>query len=170
MKEQQGIFWVSHSQYWIADGFGIDSLTLATYRSDNGLVEIVTENLAVIFTGTEAGSVDLRVQWHDGVPARGDDGEWDEIVEFSLEFEDDEIGGISSLDDAAGQFSSVPELAGAGWYRFRLHARGRDFAHEVITVTGTPREEHLLQVWPAPHADVAILKLTDKLGERMRTC
>lgn len=53
----------------------------------------------------------------------------------------------------AGNFAT----AGPGWYRIRIHARGRD---EGESNTGTT-EEHLISVWPAPPEPDHVHKATD---------
>ncbi|MFI9724396.1 hypothetical protein ACIHFE_32970 [Streptomyces sp. NPDC052396] len=72
-------------------------------------------------------------------------------------------------DDVDG----VPLLGGEDnyrWWRFRIHARGRDATSSVGAVYADQGDEvpeqHLIQAWPAPRAAESRLKLTDQVGTR----
>jgi hypothetical protein len=56
--------------------------------------------------------------------------------------------------------------AGAGGYRIRVHARGRDTAPDLVALE--PVEWYLIQVWPAPPAPERVLRQTDRYGAELR--
>ncbi|MFD8146752.1 hypothetical protein [Streptomyces sp. NPDC059708] len=47
--------------------------------------------------------------------------------------------------------------------RIRVHARGRDAAHD-LRVVDDPVKEHLIQIWNAPVSGLVEYKLTDRVG------
>jgi hypothetical protein len=58
-------------------------------------------------------------------------------------------------------------------YRLRVHARGRDHGRQVAiidtAVGDEPVEEHQILIWPAPPTPEERLKLTDTVGEQIRS-
>ncbi|MGW0513007.1 hypothetical protein ACWCPX_36685 [Streptomyces olivaceoviridis] len=60
----------------------------------------------------------------------------------------------------------VLSFAGPCDYRPRVHARGRDTAIGLAPEEVT--EWYLVQVWPPPAQDVAVLRQTDTYGASVR--
>ncbi|MCP3821896.1 hypothetical protein NLX86_28530 [Streptomyces sp. A3M-1-3] len=112
--------------------------------TDNGLV-MATDGSIEIMTGIHTGEVDLTVARceHEPEPAAGN---WEEIAEISLHSPSGKVIVHALMGDEA----DVPTLAasGAGDYRLRVHARGRDTAVDVAVEEIV--EWYLIQCWPAP--------------------
>ena len=70
-----------------------------------------------------------------------------------------------------GPHEDLPLLTphGPGSYRVRVCARGRDAGFRADRVTDSPVEEHLLQIWPAPHAPDVVYKQDRFLGPDLHT-
>ncbi|MEU1630644.1 hypothetical protein ABZ746_36265 [Streptomyces sp. NPDC020096] len=98
-------------------------------------------------------------------------GEWDEVVEVSSHFDTNEAD-LESLGGAIeDELEEMPiSAAGPGWYRLRIHARGRDQGAEAIDldINDDPVEDYLIQSWPAPQAPEIHHKLTDAHGAEVR--
>jgi hypothetical protein len=152
---------VSGFQYWVLDYGLLPEIQDSMYKNFNGLVS-AQGSFAIIMTGTQAGHIRLTIDVFDQKPQLHTT-EWDDVVEVSLEFE--ESGGVYT-DDGEG-LDQLPDLP-PGDYRLRVHARGRDRAHERAFVWDTSMEEHLLQAWPAPRATEIAYKLTDAYGASIR--
>jgi hypothetical protein len=76
---------------------------------------------------------------------------------------------MSVTSDAGGPYEFLHLTPpGAGSYRVRVHARGRDAGAERDVVPGRPVEEHLVQIWPALAAPETIHKTTDEVGAGYR--
>ncbi|MGV9567550.1 hypothetical protein [Streptomyces sp. NPDC003480] len=146
---------VSHNQYVLFDTDaeapiqGIDNVL-----AGNGLVTVNEEGTyASVLTGTSHGHVDVTFAVHDTEPPLVTDA-WDDVVEVSLYFsgQGPMVGGpvTDDVDD-------VPLLGGEDdyqWWRFRIHARGRDAASALGGVDAEAGdaviEQHRIQIWPAP--------------------
>jgi hypothetical protein len=101
-------------------------------------------------------SLDIQVEILDVPPSDSIDGHWQDAAEFSLETTDGEIRLVQLMEGAKG-----PNLAsrGPGAYRLRLCATDRD------AIAGKkPREQHRLEVWPAPVAETKSLRLTSQFA------
>ncbi|WP_282797585.1 hypothetical protein [Streptomyces sp. CC224B] len=133
-------------------------------RAGSGLVSVNAEGTyASVKTGTPDGELDVTFDVHPA-EAPADFGDWDEVVEVSLYFSG---AGPLAGDPVSDDYVTVPLLGGEDdyqWWRFRIHARGRDTVHDP----SAPPEQHLVQVWPAPRAPEIRHKLTDQTGHRRR--
>jgi hypothetical protein len=132
----------------------------------SGLVGIAP-GVAVVITGTQFGNVSIGVQAGESDPGL-DTGPWDEVVEVSV------VSGpgghglcLTSGGDGPDEFGQMTP-PGAGSYRVRVHARGRDIGADLDVVEDEPVEEHLVQIWPAAAAPEVIHKTTDEIGEGYR--
>lgn len=68
---------------------------------------------------------------------------------------------VESLEQGPVDGLAPLSPAGPGWYRLRVHARGRDTLPDK---TGPePVEDYLVMTWPAPRADADILRTSDRL-------
>ncbi|MGA4844298.1 hypothetical protein [Streptomyces sp. G45] len=134
------------------------------YVNGNGLVSVNAEGTyASVMTGTPHGDIPVTFDVHPAEPALDTDG-WDEVVDISMYFS----GQGPMIGEPVGDDLLDAPLPGDEddyrWWRFRLHARGRDTADHP----GSPPEEHLIQVWPAERAPETRHKLTDQTGHRSR--
>ena len=150
---------VADGQYWIWD----PAADLALPETYDGLIA-ATAGLAIVRTGTQSGWVAVRIAVAGAAPGLDADG-WDEVAEVSLSAAPDSPG-LSVISDGTGPDElAALTPAGAGSYRVRVHARGRDAGAAADVVEGAPVEEHLIQVWPAPPAPEAVHKTAGGEGE-----
>jgi hypothetical protein len=118
---------------------------------------------AILTTGLHSGVVRFAVAVEDGDPGAELDG-YEDVVEVSFEacYAD-----LNLIEGAGERSHPLPPLpAGAGWYRMRYHCRGMDEGVEANTNFDAGRviDEYLLQIWPAPDAPPAVLKVTSRLA------
>jgi hypothetical protein len=153
---------VEDGQYWITDMDPDVEFELPEPGGASGLAG-VAGNLAVVLTGTQFGTVSVTVQAGDTDPGL-DAGPWEEVVECSLRCGPGRQPlGITSGGQGADSLQGLTRT-GAESFRLRIHARGRAAGAERDVVTGTPVEEHLVQVWPAPLAADRVLKTAGDRG------
>jgi hypothetical protein len=125
--------------------------------SGNGLVAVVPGGV-MIRTGAAAGRVRVHLRVEEQPPPL-DVRAWDEVVEVSWRA----AVGMASVTGA--EAPGDPRLRRVtppwpGYYRLRLHARGRDDADED--------EGYELVIWTAPAAPDIVHKRTDRTGYRLR--
>ncbi|MBB6398148.1 hypothetical protein BKA00_005062 [Actinomadura coerulea] len=118
---------------------------------------------AAVNTGIAMGDVRLTVEVHQQPPTLDID-EWEEAVEVTLEATAGRIK-VAAVDDS-DPTPPFPVLTpnGPGYYRVRVHARGRDTAIDLAV--DEPVEDYLIQTWPAPPRPQKIYKQTDRYGSR----
>lgn len=122
----------------------------------NNLVA-VEPGFAAVQTGIAQGDVRLTVEIHQHAPPVELD-EWEDAVEVTLEATKGHMVVAAVMDDAP-EFPTLTPF-GPGYYRARVHARGRDAAPDGVVFE--PVEDYLVQVWPAPAARQVELKQTAK--------
>ncbi|REF00715.1 hypothetical protein [Thermomonospora umbrina] len=132
-------------------------------RFGNGLIT-VEPGLCVISTGIAGGPVTAEVRVHTRHPDI-DGGDWDEIVELTVETTHDRMV-VAAL--GADLPAPLPLLtpSGAGTHRVRAYARGRDSAIDASVFE--PVESYLIQIWPAPPSPETIHRNTDSYGKAVR--
>ncbi|QNP68173.1 hypothetical protein IAG44_00950 [Streptomyces roseirectus] len=108
---------------------------------------VVMDGVIVVVTGVHTGSVEVEVALYEAEPGVGD-GVWEEVVEISACSVSGDLQVRGMMDDLDEE---LPVLAfrGAGEYRLRVHARGREDGGDLD-------EGYLVQVWPAPVRAVAV--------------
>ena len=157
---------IAEGQYEISDWDPDREFGLPYPGGASGLVG-VSPGVAVVITGTQFGNVAIGVQAGESDPGL-DTGPWDEVVEVSVA---SGPGGqglcVTSGGDGPEEFLQLTP-PGAGSYRVRVHARGRDAGADLDVVEDEPVEEHLLQIWPAPPTPEIIHKTTDEVGAGLR--
>ncbi len=129
----------------------------------NGLIYPVG-NGAAIYTGIHTGPVTVQALAFDRPPERLDDTrDWQEIAEVSVSAPTGHLQ-VRSFEEEAG----LPVLSrhGAGTYRVRVYAEGRDT--DIDGTADSPFEHYRLEVWPAPPAAEIIHRRTDRYGEQLR--
>ncbi|MGA5558904.1 hypothetical protein [Streptomyces lavendulocolor] len=161
---------VTHNLYVVTDTDAEEPDDSAP--ASNGFLWANTEgNQVNVMTGTSWGAVDTTVEIRTSAPDSVDVTAWDEVGEVSMHFTGDGplLGSLitGDLDQL-----NLPETEGEQWWRFRFHARGRDAASaagdQPTHPDGTPLEQHHIQIWPAPRAQVTCYKTTDTTGVRSR--
>jgi hypothetical protein len=140
-----GVVPVSHHLFFLTDGSNVPVAPLTTA---NGLVD-VQPGAAVIRTGIHSGVVRLTVEARSRPPQDVPTGDWEAIVEVSLDAPAGRMAVSALMDDVTDPFPPLTQ-AGPGSYRARVHARGRDT--DIDSTAFEPVEDYLIQVWPAPPA------------------
>lgn len=146
-----------------------DSTTTAPllyHTGSNGLVGVLGDGAACVCTGTLTGYVRVTAQAVQEPPA-ADLNAWDEIVEVTF----NSPGGSFRPASPEGALLPNPASAGAGLYRLRLHARGRDAGHRDETARDIDRivEEHLIVAWPIDEAEPeTVIQTRDVFGAHLR--
>lgn len=151
---------VEYHHFQITDPDGpvaddVDASVTGLVSASGGIIEVST--------GIHTGDVRVTVELHLQRPEPGTG--WEEIAEISCTSSSGELLVTSFMDESA----DLPSLAvqGAGTYRLRVHARGRDRAVDH-TVIDDVVEFYLIQSWPAAHQDAVLAKATDGYGAQVR--
>lgn len=116
------------------------------------------DRVPLIKAGISMGPVSVEVSRHASVPAF-EVADWEDAAEFSVLVRDEPgyVGGFSQDHRAAARI----DAAGPGWYRLRVHAKGRAVAPDLVVTD--PTEEYLIQVWRAGPAEA--VALTDSVTQ-----
>ncbi|MFD7643453.1 hypothetical protein ACFV4P_22680 [Kitasatospora sp. NPDC059795] len=131
----------------------------------NGLI-ITMPTGARIHTGIDTGPVLVTATGSDRRPdSPADTDSWDEIIEASVHAPRG-ILRVEALEKGPVPELPVLSLAGPGWYRLLVQARGRDSAPD--TVAYHPVEEYVITVWPEPPSPLHLLKTSDECGRSFR--
>ncbi|WP_301851103.1 hypothetical protein [Rhodococcus pyridinivorans] len=101
------------------------------------------------------GPLDLQVEVLDDVPDLVDSG-WDDIEEASLQTYSDIATVLTGAEEPIEGFPDTVLAAGAGTYRVRAYAAGRDLAWDLVV--DEVIERYKLQIWPAPYAPPRIVQ------------
>ncbi|MGI5187539.1 hypothetical protein ACQEVI_05265 [Promicromonospora sp. CA-289599] len=106
----------------------------------------------LIRAGISMGPVVVEVSRHV-LPPAFEASDWQDAAEFSVLVRDKTayVGGFSQDHRTASRIDS----AGPGWYRLRVHAKGRAAAPDLVVAE--PTEEYLIQVWRAGPAEPVAL-------------
>lgn len=154
---------VSYHTFWLAER--TEPTPAPGPRPSNGLVTPHT-GAVEIWAGTHTGSVPITVETRGDAPDEDDTAEWDDVVELDV---DCLHGALHVTSFFAHLRRELPNLtsAGAGVYRIRFSARGRDSGeHYDMPV---PAEEWKIVSWPAAGRNSErILKQTDRYGRMLR--
>ena len=149
---------VSYAQVYLRDGnpFPVEPVI------QPGGVGLISSRpgCAVLLTGLHTGHVGFTVAVATEDP--GPDLSYEDIVETDFVARTGEL----MLDEWGGSGRHpLPRLpAGPGNLRLRYHGRGLDAAHAggVVMAEDPVVDTYLLQIWPAPPAPPAILKVTSQ--------
>ncbi|MEZ3179486.1 hypothetical protein KYY02_12555 [Streptomyces pimonensis] len=125
----------------------------------NGLAVPMSHG-ALVVTGIHTGEIRATATPMTGAPSGPADDLWEEIVEVSVHAP---TGGLRVESLEQGPVDGLAHLspAGPGWYRLRVHARGRGILPDKTS--SEPVEDYLVMTWPAPRADADILRTNDRL-------
>lgn len=181
----------SHNQFYLLEPGA--ALNGAPTTPENGLITVLTDGSAHIYTGTHTGEISVTVELHDQPPPLDLD-YWQDVVEVSVPAPTGQlrVGGLTAETETESLLPSLSH-AGPGTYRLRVHARGRDgaasaddsddanesYAWEAVEeytdddYDGAedhtdPTDEFLIAVWPAPEAPAIHHKLTGAFGAELR--
>ncbi|MFF0343492.1 hypothetical protein [Kribbella sp. NPDC004875] len=136
------------------DGFGFDGDADRYFAGQvNGLVGAARANGVYLHFGRRSGGSPVRIVLIDEAP--GESGSsWEDVVEVSIDVPSGtQVRWVSWHGDGG-----VLDGVGAGEYRLRVSARGRDAGHDGEFADG-PVDAYLLQLWPAPARPDAILRV-----------
>ncbi|MGW7516421.1 hypothetical protein ACWGJ2_12590 [Streptomyces sp. NPDC054796] len=149
-----------YGMFYLCDN---DTLPPTEIRPANGLIFSV-DGIAVVMTGVQAGPVQVEVEARSHAPQYVDTQAWDEVLDHSLYAPNGQVG-VNHMEHGP---TGLPLLTpyGAGHYRIRVHARGRDtepdgFVEEAV-------ENYRLIAWPHPPEQDVIHKQTDQCGASWR--
>ncbi|MBQ1123768.1 hypothetical protein [Streptomyces smyrnaeus] len=132
-------------------------------RPVNGLV-FSQDGIAVVMTGVQGGPVQVDVEVRSQAPETVDTHAWDEVIDHSLHAPYGQVRASHMMDGPADLPVLTPH--GAGHYRVRVHARGRDT--EPDGFVEEPVEDYYLIVWPQPPEPDIVHKQTDQRGASWR--
>jgi hypothetical protein len=139
-------------------------IPIETADWSNGLVAIMSHG-AVISTGIHTGYVRVRVDLTTAAPHE-DNSSWEEVVEAGVHAPHGHLR-VDSFEQ--GTVTTLPLLsaAGPGWYRLRVHARGRQTNPDGVQ--NQPVEDYLLSIWPAPPSPTTIRHSSDRIEASLHT-
>ncbi|MGB3443324.1 MAG: hypothetical protein WBA97_31705 [Actinophytocola sp.] len=160
---ETGLVLASYHTFWLSER--IDDVPASGRRPSNGLV-VPHMGAVEIWTGTHTGNVPVTVETRDDVPTTDDMSDWDDVVEVDVE---SVHGNLLVTSLFAHLPKELPNLAfhGAGLYRMRFYARGRD--SDPTYDTRAPDEHHRVISWPVlSRTQEAVLKRTDEYGTILR--
>ncbi|WP_228684703.1 hypothetical protein [Amycolatopsis thermoflava] len=153
----EGELHVHYGQFYVESRTGefFDGLTDARGGQSNGLCGAAVPGLLFLTTGLHTGNVGLTVEVLDGPAPVGED--WEEVVEVSFRPQTAAV----RLVQWAGEASWPLDLEPVD-YRVRYCASGMDRARAKDTrLSGEPPlDRYLLQLWPTPPADDAVVRET----------
>lgn len=152
---------VNDGMFAIADDAGVP---VETADWSNGLAAPMDHG-AWILTGIHTGRVRVRARALGQVPP-ADTATWEEIVEISVRSAD---GDLRIRSGYAITPDDLPVLSarGPGWYRIRVHARGR--AANPDGVSDEPAEDYLITAWPQQQEPPGIIRTSTMIEEALRT-
>ncbi|QHT55136.1 hypothetical protein GXP71_02875 [Cellulomonas sp. H30R-01] len=129
---------------------------------EHGVIGRVKRTYCTVVTGIATGCVRVTTEALDGPPESVDD-TWEDVGEVSLETSTELPMRAAGVDPTPGQEPLDPlDAHGPGWYRLRVHARGRDSYWDGSTLEVL--EHYLILSWPAPYAPPATLRATSEVG------
>jgi hypothetical protein len=145
-----------HQTYLVDEGCSAGRIYDAPSSHPVGIIQL-GEGTALLTVGLQWGTMGFTVAVANGDPGADFDG-YEDIVEISYE---SPSGRVFLEEWGGGKAHALPPLpAGPGTYRLRYHARGMDEeSQDEID------ERYLLQIWPQPRCDPAVLKSTSQLFE-----
>jgi hypothetical protein len=159
----------AHNVYVPEGTFGVldaGEFPVQTADWSNGLAVPMSHG-ALIVTGIHTGEVRATAAPLSSPPpgTAKDDVFWEEIVEVSVCAPTGNLQ-VESLEQGPVDGLAPLSPAGPGWYRLRVHARGRSTLPDKISPE--PGEDYLVMTWPAPWADAGILRTSDRLEHESR--
>ncbi|MDQ0904034.1 hypothetical protein QFZ22_000019 [Streptomyces canus] len=155
---------VAHNVYVTEGTFGVldaGEIPVQTADWSNGLAAPMSEG-ALIAVGIHLGEIRATASSVSGPPPVPADDFWEEIVEVSVYAPTGSLR-VESLEHGPVNGLASLSPAGPGWYRLRVHARGRNILPDKTS--SEPVEDYLLVAWPAPQADADIVRASERLEQ-----
>ena len=155
---------VQEHLFVIGDGH---DMPVATADYSTGLAGAM-HNAALICTGIEQGPVTVSAEPLPARPGIDNVNDWDDVAEISIYAPTGNLSIDQLTSDPHDLPAALPNMSpqGAGTYRLRIHARGRDQNHNQIVTTSA--EVYYLVTWPAPPTHPVIIRATDRCGYGLR--
>lgn len=154
------VIWVNDGMFSITGG---SDCSVESADWSNSLAAPMDHG-AYILTGIHTGRVNVQTRI-TSTPPPADAEEWEEVVEVSVHAEGVDL----ALSYFGGEGPSEPPALsdqGPGWYRMRVHARGRSL--EPDGVSEEPIEDYLITAWPQQSAAPTVLRTSQRIEERLR--
>lgn len=152
----------AHNVYVPEGSFGVldaGEIPVETADWSNGLAVPMAHGLLVV-TGIHTGEIRATATPLTGPPPGPADDVWEEIVEVSVHAPKGRLQ-IESLERGPAEGLASLSPVGPGWYRLRVHARGRNILPDKVSAE--PVEDYLLLAWPAPHSDADIMQTSARI-------
>ncbi|MEU6610411.1 hypothetical protein ABZ922_36105 [Streptomyces shenzhenensis] len=152
----------AHTVYVPEGTFGVldaGEIPVQTADWSNGLAVPMSHG-ALIVTGIHTGEIRATATSLTGPPPVPADDAWEEIVEVSVHGPTGRLR-VESLEQGPVDRLAPLSPAGPGWYRLRVHARGRSLHPDKTSPE--PVEDYLVMTWPAPRADTDIIRTSDRM-------
>ncbi|MEU3176025.1 MULTISPECIES: hypothetical protein [unclassified Streptomyces] len=152
----------THNVYVPEGTFGVldaGEIPVQTADWSNGLAVPMSQG-ALIVTGIHTGEIRSAATALAGPPASSVDASWEEIVEVSVHAPTGLLR-VESLEQGPVEELEPLSPSGPGWYRLRVHARGRNVLPDKVSAE--PVEDYLLVTWPAPQSDADIIRSSDRI-------
>lgn len=139
-----------------AEDFGFDGDFDRFFAGQlNGLVGAADRSGVYLHFARQFGGSPVRCELLDAAPG-APDAQWEDVVEVSVQVPD---GATPRWSSWAGEEEGALAIP-SGTYRLRVSARGRDAGHDMGVDHDDPLDRYLLELWPAPMAPDAILRVT----------
>ncbi|MFJ4836343.1 hypothetical protein ACIP79_41600 [Streptomyces sp. NPDC088747] len=150
----------AHHVYVPEGSFGVldaGEIPVETADWSNGLAVPMSHGVLVV-TGIHTGTIRVAAVSVTGPPPGPADDIWEEIVEASVHAPAGRLQ-VESLEQGRVEGLAPLSPAGPGWYRLRVHARGRNILRDKVSIE--PVEDYLLLAWPALQADTDVVRTSD---------
>lgn len=163
LREHHAVLDTDASQFLIVS---VDALEVAGRPAGSVLPFDVgsSELWLSVKTGAQFGPVDVTTRLHETEPEVGV--EWEDVDEIGVS----SAGPLDVRELDSGDMLPLTEQAGE--YRIRISARGRDDGNAIpyhVLLDGEDRaavEHYLIEAWPAPVAESAIVRLSSRVATR----
>ncbi|WP_371658284.1 hypothetical protein [Streptomyces sp. NBC_00280] len=156
----------THDVYVPEGTFGVlDAGEIPVQTADwgNGLAVPMSQG-ALVVTGIHTGTVRATATALVGPPVASVHASWEEIVEVGLRVTTGLLR-VESLGHGPVDGLAPLSPAGPGWYRLRVHARGRNILPDKVSTE--PVEDYLLVTWPAAPSDADIIRSSDRIDHAL---
>ncbi|MFC4502149.1 MULTISPECIES: hypothetical protein [Streptomyces] len=159
---------VDYGQYYLCEWGSLpDPEEIPRILQGNTLVGAGSGYLTIM-SGTHSGYIDLTIECLQGEPTQNFE-EWESVADVSYH---SRKGVLFPLVWAGDTLREAGNLAhsGVGWYRIRVHTRGRDQGKKLSAmpeIPDHPVEKHLITIWPAPPKREKVHKIEDHYGLKL---
>lgn len=154
---ESAVIWVNDGLFSITGG---SDYSVESADWSNSLAAPMDHG-AYILTGIHTGRVNVETRITSTPPPADTEG-WEEVVEVSVHADEFDLG----LNYFQGEGPDEPPALsdqGPGWYRMRVHARGRSL--EPDGVSQEPIEDYLITAWPQQPAASTVLRTSRRIED-----